>query len=130
MARSTSTTFSDKLTFPDDPTSDDPTSDDPTSDDPTSDEPTSDELTSSPSRATSTSTIKREEKEKPRHSDSRLDDGQELDGRQDGGPALTMGYQAARSEFLIFARRNKGRNERAANVRFVAIPSAMKHVLR
>ena len=48
-ARGTSTTFSDKLTFPDEPTSS--------------------------TRATSTSTIKYEEKEKPRYSDS----GQEVE---------------------------------------------------
>jgi len=59
-------------------------------------------------RATSTSTIRREEKGKPRHSDSghdgdqewdggqELDDGQELDGEQDGGQVLMAGYQAAR----------------------------------
>ena len=90
-ARSTSTTFSGKLAFPDEPTSDEPTSDKPTSDEPTSDEPTSDEPTSdehtsdeptsneptsneptssSSIRTTHTSTIKREEKERPRHSDS------------------------------------------------------------
>jgi len=73
-ARSTSTTFSDELTFPDEPTSD---------------EPTSNEPTYSITRATSTSTIKREEKEKPKHSDSgqEVESGQALDSRQelDGG---------------------------------------------
>jgi len=56
-ARSTSTTFPDKLTFPDEPTS-------------------------NSTRATSTSTFKREEEEKPRHSAS----GQEVQmvvGRDD-----------------------------------------------
>src|SRR6266480_4234730 len=80
-ARSTSTTFSGKLAFPDEPTSDEPTSDEPTSDEPTSDEPTS----SSSTRATYTSTIKREEKERPRHSDSgqALESRRELDGRRE-----------------------------------------------
>src|SRR5215469_6038500 len=65
IARSTSTTFSNRLAFPHDPTSD---------------EPTSSSSSSSPTRATSTSTIKREEKEKPRHGNSGQDGRQELDG--------------------------------------------------
>src|SRR6266480_5331709 len=56
-ARSTSSTFSDKLAFPDEPTSDEPTSNESTS-----------SSSTTTTRATSTSTIKREEKEKPRHS--------------------------------------------------------------
>lgn len=52
MSRSTSTTFSVKLTFPNKPTFNDPPSS---------------------ARATSTSTIKREVKGKPRHSDNGLE---------------------------------------------------------
>jgi len=77
MVRSTSMTFSDKLTFPDEPTSDEPTSN----------EPTSSSSSSTSRSAASTSTIKREEKEKPRHSDSgqELDDEQDLDSKYKGG---------------------------------------------
>ena len=73
MVRSTSITLSDKLTFPDEPTSDEPNSN----------EPTSSSSSSTSMSAASTSTIKREEKEKPRHSDSGQDGGQELDDEQD-----------------------------------------------
>jgi hypothetical protein len=63
--RNTNTTFSDKCPFPNEPTS---------------------------KHATSTSTTKREEKERPRQSDrwQELDSGQELDGKQelDGGHEL------------------------------------------
>src|SRR6266480_647123 len=66
IATSTSTTFSDRLNFPDEPSS----------------------SSSSSTRTTSTSTIKREEKEQLRHSDREqaLDTGagwRELDGKQE-----------------------------------------------
>ena len=68
----TSTTFSDKVVSPDEPTSDEPSS-------------SSASSTSSSTSAISTSTIKREEKKRPRHSDSRqtLESRQELDGRHE-----------------------------------------------
>src|SRR6266480_2406427 len=67
----------------DEPTSDEPTSDEPNSDEPTSDESTSDEPTSDEPTPHLKTQIKREEKEKPRHSDSgqEWDGGQELDSR-------------------------------------------------
>ena len=74
-ARSNGATIVDKLTFPNEPTSDEPTSDEPTSDESTSDESTSDERPSD--ELTSTYTIKREEKEKPRHIDRGQGGGQE-----------------------------------------------------
>ena len=93
-ASSTSTIFSDKLAFPDEPS--------PTSlprrafpDEPTSDEPTY--SSSSSTCATSTNTIKREDKERPRDSDSgqALESRRELDGGHewDNGQELDSGEE-------------------------------------
>ena len=59
-------------------------------------EPTSDETPSSPTRAPSTSTIKREEKEKPKHNDSGQDGIPSAGRRRMTGASWMAGRMAGR----------------------------------